>query len=89
MESEHNICDRWNEMSYKRFHKNNKKYSFEKDFFELEKDRTDWMISATDDSCYPFDTLLEVSNPIGLYEDLSLEYCCGIEDIYEMIKEYN
>ena len=86
---EHTTCNTWNEMSYKTYNKNNRKNAYEKDVFELEKDRTDWLISVTQDSAYPFDTAMEVSNPIGLYEDLSLENCLGIEDIFDMIEEYN
>ena len=88
-ELEQNVCDLWNEMSYKTYHKNNRKNAYEKDVFELEQDRTDWMISVTEDSDYSFDTLMEVSNPIGLYEDLCLENCLGVEDIFDMIEEYN
>ena len=89
MELEQNVCDLWNEMSYKRFHKNNRKNSYEPSVFEQEQKRLDWMISVTKDSDYSFETLMEVSNPCGLYEDYSLDNCYGVEDMAEMIEDYN
>ena len=89
MELEQNVCDQWNEMSYKRFHKNNRKNSYEPSVFEQEEQRLNWMISVTEDEDYSFDTLMENNNPVGLYEDFSMGSCYGIEDIAEMIEDYN
>jgi hypothetical protein len=76
-------CDQWNEMSYKKYNKKNRKREYEKDVFELENDRTDWMISVANDSDYSFETLMEVTNPIGLLEDITLDNCFGVEDIMD------
>lgn len=89
MELEQSVCDVWNEMSYKKFHKNNIKNSYEPSVFDEEEQRTDWMISVTNDSDYSFETLMEVTTPNGLYEDYSLNDCYGVEDMAEIIEEFN
>ena len=89
MELEQSVCDVWNEMSYKKFHKNNRKNSYEPSVFEQEEQRTNWVISVTNDSDYSFETLMEVTTPNGLYEDYSLNDCYGVEDMAEIIEEFN
>ena len=82
-ELEQTVCDLWNDMSYKRYNKNNKKYAYEKDIFEKEKDYIEYAENNINS------LMDEIVIPIGIYEDITLSNCSAIEDTARTNIEYN
>ena len=82
-EIEQTVCDLWNDMSYRRYNKNNRKHAYEKDVFEIEKENIKYaeinINSLMDETTYP----------IGIYEDITLSNCSAIEDLNRINTEFN
>lgn len=62
----------WNEMSYKRYE--NRSQEREKDVFDLEKDNYEYLD-------YHFDEFISI-NSYGLFENISIVNCFGVEDMF-------
>lgn len=71
-------CNVWNEMSFRRF--KNRKNEIEDDIFKIEENN---FLSIYDYDYYFY------NNSYGLYENINLDNCFGIEDYWEITEEFN
>ena len=69
---EHLGTNTWNELSYRRYE--NRKQERELDIFELEEENYKYWD-------YNFDELISI-NSYGLFENITIQNCFGVEDIF-------